>query len=308
MASRAWIPLVACVLLLWAEPASAQDSVAPVSTGVIGGVNELWRLRLPSWLAVEEEGTPEPPVVRAEAGVILWPFLRTSIQLGEPGGDPGTEINDAESKLGLPREGVSPFAEISVGKTIRFGMDVLDIERSERLRTVYEMVDAKGVILAQPGGMIGTRFDYLQTSAYLEVELLRGASYRIALLAGARYLRVSTRLRGLQSDGNVIAVTSQSDVFSPFFGGTVELHPVPVFSVFASIRFIDWSWAAIHLREQNTFTSRLGCAVSFLDGLLGLALDLRFLSSQLDTGSSGATRGTFALQGLGVGLTGMLRF
>ncbi|MBI3722970.1 hypothetical protein HY251_03295 [bacterium] len=235
--------------------------------------------------------------------MLAWPVLRTSIKIGRQGGDPGREITDAEEQLGLPHQALSPYVEASVGSIVRAGADFLDLDRSERFRTVHETVNAKGVLLANPGGQVASRFHYLQASAFVEWEVVRGASYRFALIGGARYLRIATRLRGLQPDGSVLAVSRESDVLSPFFGGSVELTPVPTFAVFASVRFIDWAWSDIQLREQRYFISRIGAEVKFFDGAVGVALDFRFLSSSLDTGAVGKTRGRFVLDAAGVGLS-----
>ena len=38
---------------------------------------------------------------------------------------------------------------------------------------------------------------------------------------------------------------SRGELFTPFFGGHVELTPFPYLSVFTRIQFISWSWQQI---------------------------------------------------------------
>jgi hypothetical protein len=262
--------------------------------------------RLPSWLAIEEEDAPDPPAVKLEAAVIGWPYIRSSIQLGRHRGDPGVEITDVEQDVGLPRQGVSPWAEISLGAELRFGANFLDLDRTGRFRQVSQTLDTEGIILAQPGDYAEAHLHYTQVESYVLWDVLYGAHYRIGPIGGGQYTRIASRLTGVQLVGREIVFKStapESDLFAPFFGGHIELDPVSLFTVYADVRVVDWSWGAIGLRNQRTFMSRLGFSLSLLDGLVGLGIDFRFFSASLDTGNAGMhTRSIYEIDAAGIGL------
>jgi hypothetical protein len=270
--------------------------------------------RLPAWLALEEEEAPDPPVVRAEAGIIGWPYVKTAIQVGRRrGGDPGMEISDVERDMGLPRSGVSPFFEASFGQEVRVGGSFLDLDREGRLRQANTTIDAGGRVLAEPGDLVSARVRYTQAEGYVLWDVLYGARYRIGPLGGVRFTRIASELRGIKSAGSRAAlvqhVNSIDDVASPFFGGHIELDPVELFTVYADVRVVDWAWEAVGLRDQRTFSSRLGVSLSLFEGLVGMALDFRFLSSTLDSGNSNShSRTHYTIDAAGVGFTGTFRY
>ena len=71
-----------------------------------------------TWLLSTDEDAPEPPLIKAQAGVILWPYLRTSITIGRKSSLPGHEIDDSEAQGGLQNRWLSPFLEATAGTTI----------------------------------------------------------------------------------------------------------------------------------------------------------------------------------------------
>jgi hypothetical protein len=264
-----------------------------------------------SWLLATDEDLPDPPLVHAQGGVILWPYLRTDITIGRRRALKGRAIDDAEDKAGLPARWVSPFFEATVGTTIRGGFAWLDVDRQGDFTRVEETIDVgRGQILARPGDFLSVGFHYSQVDAYAQWDVFRSTRMKINLVGGARVLRISTRLAGIQpatTDYQSIAVNDW--VVSPVVGGGVELEPVPSFTVFSSVRFIDWAWSRIHLREERAFEVHLGCAVTFIEDMLSGAIDFRFLSVLVNPSENGGKiLARHEFDAGGVGLSVLFRY
>ncbi len=231
----------------------------------------------------EKDKAPAPPLVQADAGIVLWPFLRTSIRVSREGGDRGTRISSAEDTGGLARRAISPWIDATIGRSVRFGLSAIDLRREGEYTRVDEPVIAGGRVLANAGGYLETDVEYTQADAYVQWDLLAGKKYRIGLIGGARLIRIASKLRGIQTQPINLQTVSVSDViWSPFFGGHLEFAPVPIFAFYANVRFIDWSWSAIGLQEQRTYEMRLGFRATIVPELFTAAFEFRFLSSFLD--------------------------
>jgi hypothetical protein len=259
------------------------------------------------WLGLTDDEPYDPPIVTARGGVIVWPFLRTAIRIAREGGSSGSEIVDSESSVGLPGEGVSPWVEASVGTSIRIGANFLDLLRVGSFTVAREPIEAAGKLLAKPGDAVSARVHYTQADAFLQWDVLSTVRYRIGLMGGARLLRFTSRLRGFQLDRALLQSVSTSDLLvAPFFGGQIELEPVPLFTVFANIRYIDWAWKRAGLEESRTFESRIGFSITVLEELVGVALDFRFLSTFVDPEqieNEGRTRARYQLDAAGIAVT-----
>lgn len=266
-----------------------------------------------SLFGIDDEAEPyEPPLVRASAGIILWPYLRTTIRIGRSGVSSGTRIDDAEETAGLPERSFSPWIEASVGGAVRFGLTALSLgPRTGDLTRAEERIEAGGRVLAERGDLIDIDFEYYQADAFVQWDVLRSRNFRIGVLGGARYIRISTRIRGYRADPlDYQSVKDVETTISPFFGGQIELEPFPLLVVYANVRYIDWSWDAIDLREQRTFELRLGAAVYIVEEILGVAMDFRFLSTFVDPsdGDDGKLRGRYSVDAGGVAITVTLRW
>ena len=86
----------------------------------------------------DEYALPEPTLIRAQAGVILWPYLRTSIQLGRGSVSKGTRIANAEREAGLQERWYSPWKRCLrsafgiVHAVVSFSLLVTYFDRLER--------------------------------------------------------------------------------------------------------------------------------------------------------------------------------
>lgn len=233
-----------------------------------------------SWLLSSDEELPDPPIVRARAGVVLWPYLRTSITVGRKGSLPGRDLENIEDTEGLPGRWFSPFFEATVGTQFRGGVGVLDLDRRGDFVRSDQTVDVgAGRVFAQPGDFVSFGFHYTQVDLFAQWDVFRSARLRIGLIGGARGLRLATRIAGVQPNTqNYQSIALNDWIISPLVGGQVEIEPVSSFTVYTSIRFIDWAWHAIGLRDQRAFEFQIGCAVEFIEDVLSAGLDFRFLS------------------------------
>jgi hypothetical protein len=227
----------------------------------------------------EDEEAPPPPIVRAEAGVVLWPYLLTTVTIDRKQSFSGRPI-DTEAN-GLQGRWLSPFIDGSIGTTIRGCVSWLDLDRQSEFHHAGETIDVGGGrILANPGDAVAIGIHYSQVDLFAEWDCLYGKRYRIGLLGGARTIRIATRIAGVQLDQQIdyqsIAVNDW--LVSPIVGGQIELSPVSFFSVYTNIRVIDWAWRTIGLREERTFEMRVGFTVTFIEDILSASVDFRFLN------------------------------
>ncbi len=280
---------LAALLLVLAQAALAQDTKPPEQPKKAPEGP-----KKSSWLLADEEEAPDPPIVKAEACLIAWPYLRTEILLGRKGGPRGQQIDDAEDQLDLPDRWVSPFVLATAGTTIRGGLYALDLERESHFRRTDTTVDAGGGrLLAHPGDYAQCSLRYSQLDLYAQWDIIYGARYRLTVLGGARFIHIATRLQGIQTEPIDVQSVSVSDLLaSPIVGGEVDLIPVSFLTVYVNIRFIDWAWKEIHLREQHTFEMRFGVKVDVYEDMVSLALDFRFINMFVN--ATELTGGNFA--------------
>jgi hypothetical protein len=280
---------VAAMLVVLAPAALAQDTKPPEEPKKAPE-----EPKKSSWLLADEEEAPDPPIVKAEAGVIAWPYLRTEILLGRKGGRHGQTIDDAEDQLDLADRWASPFVLATAGTTIRGGLYALDLDRQGFLRPTSTTVDLGGDrVLARPGDLAQCAVHYSQLDLYAQWDVLYGARYRLTVLGGARFIKISTRIEGIETQPVDLQSVSVSDVLaSPILGGEVDLIPISFLTVYVNIRFIDWAWKDIHLREQRTFEMRFGVKVDVYEDMLSFALDFRFINMFVN--ATDLTGGNFA--------------
>jgi len=265
----------------------------------------------PSWLDDDDGEVPEPPLVKAQAGIILWPYLRTTIEIDRKHSLEGKQI-DAEDSAGLPERWLSPWGEASVGTSIRVAASWLDLDRQGDFTRAGQTIDVGGGrILANTGDFVSIGLHYSQVDAVAQWDFLRGKRYRIGVLGGARVIRIATRIAGMQLekfDYQSIAVNDW--LVSPIGGGGFELDPVPFFTFFANIRFIDWAWREIGLREERTFEMRVGVSVTFVEDMLSASLDFRFLNVFVNPNdlNGGRNLSQYEIDAGGIGLAVYFRY
>lgn len=294
---------LALVLLLAARPARGDDAPSPDGEGPKDKL---------AWL-LSDEDLPDPPIVRAQAGIILWPYLRTSLTIGRKHDLPGQQVEAAEDSGGLPARWFSPTFEATVGTSIRGGVAFLDLDRQgDFTRTDVTWDVGGGRILAKPGDYVQVGFHYSQFDAYGQWDVFRSLRLKIGLVGGARVLRLSTRIAGVRlgEDFGYSSIALNDWIVSPLVGGQVELEPVSSFTVFSSIRFIDWAWRELGLREERAFEVKLGCTFTFIEDMLSAAVDFRFLSVLVNPSdlNGGKNLARYELDAGGVGLTVMFRY
>ncbi len=235
--------------------------------------------RKSSWSLFDDEEPPGPPLVQGEAGVVVWPYLDTAIRISRKNGLDGKRLDNAEDNAGLPSRWVSPSADLSIGTEFRGRVSYLDLDRQGDFTRSRETVDVGGGrVFADPGDPVRVGMHYTQVDVLAQWDFLRGKTYRIGVFGGARVLRIATRIQAFRFatfDYQSIAVNDW--LVSPIGGGQFELEPVPLFTFYANIRFIDWAWRQVALREERAFEMRVGFRVTFIEDVLSAGLDFRFL-------------------------------
>jgi hypothetical protein len=260
--------------------------------------------------ADDDAETPDEPIVKANAGILAWPYLRTSIQMGRHRVS-GPPIQDAEDTVGLPDRAISPWLEASFGTTIRVGFSVLDLDRLGTFTKVAAPLEVAGISVATNDyAQVGVH--YTQGEAFAQWDALVGPRYRFGVLGGGRLIRFGTYFRSVSiADGiHVDSRGTNQYVFSPMLGGTFEVDPASFFTVYASIRFIDWAWEAINLHDQRTFDFRVGGQAMIYEDLVGLGLEFRYLSVFVDPArfNGGTTNARIDLDGAAVVMTAVFRY
>lgn len=268
--------------------------------------DELDLEELERWITLESEPAAPPPLVRAQVGAVFWVDVQSEIQAGRDG-VPGTQLLDLEGEQGLTASGVSPWIELSIGRNVRGGADLLYLDRGGSPARQEAPVVFDGVTLAGPGDLIDARFELFTTAGFVEWDPLFGKTYRFGLLGGVRYFRLESVLRGIRPAGTprVITKRRRDELVSPFFGGFVELTPFDYLTVSARVQFMNWSWNAAGLKDARYLEFRLGGIIHVVPGLLGLGAEFRYLVVRAESGSdrSRSFEGGIAASGFALTLT-----
>jgi hypothetical protein len=235
---------------------------------------------LESWIVLEEEAAPEPPLLRAHLGVAGWLEVRTRIQQ-DGDGVSGSRLDDLEANQGLATGGAAPWFEVTLGAKVRGGADGMYFFRNGDFRTQDDDVVFEGETIAREGDLLETEFAFTTLGGFVEWDAIYGRNYRIGLVGGVRYFRFDLRFR-VRDGGRLETTETRGELLSPYFGGLVELTPFPYLTVFARAQFMNWSWEEINLKEARYFELRLGATLNVIPGLLGIGAEYRFVSSQAE--------------------------
>lgn len=292
------IPLALALIALLAPSLAAQDENDPAE-----------RLRaLESWIVLEEETAPEPPLLRLEAG--LMGFIESRSQLrADRAGVRGTDLTDLETQQGLQSGGLGPWLELSIGGKVRGGADLLRFVRGgSGFDQQDDPVDFDGRRVADAGDYLESSFKFLSVGAFVEWDVLYGRTYRIGLVGGLRYFRLDFDLRSLKVQRppyQTFHTRVRGELLSPFFGGLIELTPFSYLSVYTQVQFMNWSWDAVELSEARYFHFRLGARLNVIPEFFSIGLEYRFLilSAKPSQTNSRRLEGDLSANGLGVYVT-----
>jgi len=304
LAPRSLAAAVATVAALAvAAPAAAQEEEPP-APGDPG-------FDLASWIVLEEEATPEPPLVRAAVGFVAWVENRTQIR-SDRGGLRGTDLDDLEEEQGLDEGGLAPWIELSVGREVRIGADASFFLRSGEFTRQDDPVAFDGFEMADAGDLVRPRFEFYTASAFIEWDPLLGERYRIGLVGGVRYFRFDMDLEAVRARRSPTKLTrrARGELLSPFFGGLVDLRPFPYLDVRTRVQFMNWSWEEVRLKEARYLEFRVGAALKPIPDVLGIGFEFRFvvIEAETDTGETQDSRLEGALLTSGASLTIELAF
>ncbi|RMG11177.1 MAG: hypothetical protein D6731_16035 [Planctomycetota bacterium] len=247
----------------------ALASAAPASAQTKG-------LDLESWIVIEEEEAPEPPFFQASVGFLSWVEAQTNLR-ADKDGVRGTRLVDLEEEHGLDEQGIGPWAELSLGGAVRGGADAAWVYRGGHFEPQRGPVLFDGARVAGRNDLLRTELTFFTASGFVEWDLLVGRSYRLGLLGGTRYFRLDVDLRAFGARGSR-QESARGELFSPYFGGLIELLPFPYFSVLVRAQFMNWSWSSVGLREARFFEFRLGAKLWPWPRRLSLGVEFRFLS------------------------------
>lgn len=268
--------------------------------------DELDLEELERWITLEGEPAPPPPLLRAQFGAVFWVDVQSEIAAGRRG-VPGTELLDLEHDQGLDASGVSPWIELSIGRNVRGGADLLYLDRAGSPTRQVAPITYDGELLAGPGDLIDARFELFTTAGFIEWDPLFGKTYRFGLLGGVRYFRLESVLRGIRpaAPQKVLTLRRRDELVSPFFGGFVELTPFDYLTVSARVQFMNWSWSSVGLKDARYLEFRLGGIIHVVPGLLGLGAEFRYLVVRAESGSdrSRSFDGGIAASGFALTLT-----
>lgn len=249
-------------------PGSSQDLPPPPGSAPV---------RLDTWGVLDEPRPPEPPLLRSHVALVGWIECRTSIR-ADRSGIQGTDLDDLEGELGLDSSGVAPWIELSLGTSLRGGVDGCYFLRGGALARQERRIVLDGQLVADPGGFARSRFEFLTLGTFVEWDFLYDSTYRVGLVGGVRYFRFDLRVRSQPTPAATTfrTVGVRGELVSPYFGGLVELTPFPYFSVLARIEFMNWSWNEVSLREARYFSLRLGLAVHPIPERFSVGVELRY--------------------------------
>lgn len=233
---------------------------------------------LERWITLRDEAATPPPLVRLQLGPVFWVDIQSEIR-ADRRGIRGTRLTALERRQGLHSSGVSPWLELSVGRDIRGGVDVLHLHREGSSRRQEETILFDGVELARPGDLVIGRFELFTTSGFVEWDPLYGRTYRFGLLGGARYFRLQGSLRATRPGLDPVGLTlrRRGELVSPFFGGFVELTPFDYLTVSSRVQFMNWSWSNAGLKNARYLEFRLGGTIHLIPDVLGVGAEFRYL-------------------------------
>jgi hypothetical protein len=253
------------------------DGDAPPEGEAPDLIDELDLDELEEWIVLREDTAPPPPLLRAQAGVVVWFDIRSRIRADDEGVR-GTPLEDLETFQGLESSGVSPWLELSIGGDLRGGADFLYLLRGGEVERQDDEILFDGVRLARPGDLIESRFELVTTSGFIEWDPLYGRTYRFGMVGGARYFRLQGSLHAVRPGASPVDLTvrRRGELISPFFGGFVELTPFEYLSVAARVQFMNWSWRSVGLKEARYLEFRLGGTVHLVPGRLGAGIEFRY--------------------------------
>lgn len=261
------------------EGDSEEEGTRPAPTpegrpGIQGNLREL-----ESWLILEEEIVPDPPLIRLELGFLGVIETRSQIRVDRRGLR-GTSLEDLEENQGLESGALGPWVSFSFGGKLRGGGEALYFERRGEFTQQEEAVLFDGIEIAAPGDFVRTRFAFLSLSSYVEWDILYGRRYRIGLLGGLRYFRLDIDLEGalLNPTARTVKRRVRGELLSPSFGGLIELTPFPYLTVFSQAQFMNWSWEDAGLARASYFEFRIGAKLNVIPDFLSLSLEYRFLN------------------------------
>lgn len=263
---------------------------------------------LESWIVLEEEAAPEPPLVRLDVGFVAYIEVESSTRVDRRG-ITGTDMDDLEEEQGLDSSGVGPWIELSIGGKVRGGVEASFFSRGGDFEVQDEEIVFDGVQVAEPGDIVEARMDFLTLTGFVEWDALYGKTYRIGMLAGLRYFRLEQELTGVRSGLRPTKITERvrGELISPFFGGLAELTPFPYLTVFTRVQFIIWSWDAVDLKESRYLQFRLGASLNPIPDVLSITSEFRFLVVRARSSGSGR-RYEGAISAVGLAITLGLRF
>lgn len=304
-------PLLA-ILCLCGPPAAAEEppAVEPTQGRVADpaapdlGEKLQGNLRdLESWVILEEEIVPEPPLLRLEVGFVAFIEARSRIR-SDRGGLRGSDLQDLEGEQGLETSGVGPYLNFSLGGKVRGGGEVFQFVRGGDFSPQSESVDFNGNRMAERGDLLRSRFEFLAISSYVEWDVLYGQKYRIGLLGGLRYFRLDFDLTGISiRTGRNFTSRIQGELISPSFGGLIELTPFPYLTVSTQAQFMNWSWHAVELASARYFELRMGARLNLIPDVFTIGVEYRFLVLDvLPRDASGRLEGALTASGLGFNL------
>jgi hypothetical protein len=266
---------------------------------------------LESWIVLREDSAVPQPLLRLQLGSVFWIDVQSQLR-ADRGGREGTRLIDLEGEQGLTASGVSPWIELSLGRNIRGGADLLHLVRHGPPTVQRREVVFDGATLARPGDAIDAHLEVLTASGFVEWDPLYGRTYRFGLLGGARYFALSARLSGLRRSApfepQKVTRRVRDELLSPFFGGFVELTPFEYLTVSARVQFMNWSWSNVGLKDARYLDFRLGAQVHVVPELLSLGVEFRYLVIRAAGTDDDDRRLEAAMAASGVALTAALTF
>ncbi|MCO5169625.1 MAG: hypothetical protein M9894_25065 [Planctomycetes bacterium] len=261
------------------------------------------------WITLRDEAASPPPLLRLQLGPVFWVDIQSEIR-ADRRGLRGTPLRELERRQGLIASGVSPWVELSIGRDIRGGADVLHLVREGKLYHQDEPVLFDGVDLARPGDLVRSRFELFTASGFVEWDPLYGRTYRFGLLGGARYFRFQGAFEAVRRglDPATLTVRRRGELISPFFGGFVELTPFEYLTVSSRVQFMNWSWKDVGLKSARYLEFRLGATIHIIPEVLGFGAEFRYLVVRAESSRDADRQLEAGTAASGVALTVTLTF
>jgi len=261
-----------------ATPEEEGTRAAPTPGGGEAGIEGNLR-ELESWLILEEEIVPDPPLIRLELGFLGVIETRSRVRVDRRGLR-GSSLENLEEEQGLESGSIGPWISFSFGGKLRGGGEALYFSRRGDFTRQDEEISFDGIQLAAPGDFVRAKFEFLSLSSFVEWDILYGRRYRIGLLGGLRYFRLNVDLEAAKFSPSARTVERRvrGELLSPSFGGLVELTPFPYLTMFSQAQFMNWSWRHAGLAEASYFEFRIGARLNVIPEFLSLSLEYRFLN------------------------------